>query len=412
MHTSSLTELSAMPMTWVQRQARSLVFKYLQQLKHGELVIQEGNQQQTFGVPSKDHLQATIQVQDAMFYTRLIQGGDVAAGESYFLGDWDSPDVTAVVQLMARNLDQLERFNGWLSKLSQWSNRAFHKLHQNSVKGSKKNIAAHYDLGNDFYRLFLDPSMMYSCAIFAPDQTDLHKAQLHKLDTICQRLELKPSERVIEIGTGWGGFAIYAAKHYGVHVTTTTISEEQYAYVKAQIQQEQLEDHITLLKQDYRSLEGRFDKLVSIEMIEAVGLKYLPKFFALCERLLKPNGKILIQAITIQAQRFEYYKNNTDFIQRYIFPGGFLPSVSVMNEIMARSTQLQVSGLHDIGLDYATTIRHWSQRLQRMKPQLETLGLDERFYRMWQYYFHYCEGGFKERSISTVHLVADKPKWS
>lgn len=408
---SLMTKTLPLSMTWLQEQARKLVFRQLSCLQHGELLVQEGGHNYEFGQSSPDHLQAILHVHDAQFYVDLLKGGSVAAGESYMQGMWDSPQLSKLIQLMARNIKTLDNLNSWLSQLTHWTNRLFHYRHLNTVQGSKQNIAAHYDLGNAFYQCFLDPSMMYSCALFQPGQEDLQQAQLHKLAVICQRLDLQPNDQVIEIGSGWGGFAIYAAKHYDVHVTTTTISEQQYLYAKQQIEKEQLQDRITLLKQDYRTLEGRFDKLVSIEMIEAVGMRYLPAFFQLCERLLKPNGKMLLQAITMPAQRFDYYRQHTDFIQRYIFPGGFLPSVPLMSNLLAKNTQFQIHGLHDIGLDYATTLWHWSKRLKQAKPQLESLGLNEQFYRMWDYYLQYCEGGFRERSISTVHLIADKPAW-
>ncbi|PWQ93318.1 SAM-dependent methyltransferase [Leucothrix pacifica] len=396
--------------TWWQSTAKNVLFKLLAKMQDGYLTIQEKDQTHHFG-QAGSALSAHVVVHDTSVYAKMLTGGTIAAGECYFNGLWDSPDVTAVIRVMVRNSEMMDTLDHRFSALSQIAQRIFHSANRNSQTGSKKNIVAHYDLGNDFYRLFLDETMMYSSGVYNTPETTLHEAQLQKLDDICQRLQLKAGEEVVEIGTGWGGFAIYAAKHYGVHVTTTTISEEQYAYAKAEIEKQGLESQITLLKDDYRNLAGQYDKLVSIEMIEAVGHSFLPTFFQTCNSLLKPTGKMLIQAITIADQRYDRYRKQTDFIQRYIFPGGFLPSVEVMNKQIAKNTDLKVVGLTDIGLDYAATLKHWSERLKAVRGELSGLGLDQQFYRMWQFYFHYCEGGFRERLISTVHLVAEKPRY-
>lgn len=396
--------------TWWQATAKSLLFKLLANMQDGYLTLQEKDQTYHFG-NAGSRLVAHVVVHDIGVYSKIMTGGSIAAGECYFNGLWDSPDVTAVIRVMVRNAALIDTLDHRFSALSQLGQRFWHWANRNSPSGSKKNIVAHYDLGNDFYRLFLDPTMMYSSGVFNTAETSLHEAQLQKLDDICQHLQLKPGEAVIEIGTGWGGFALYAAKHYGVNVTTTTISEEQHAYAEAQIKAQGLQDQITLLKEDYRHLQGKYDKLVSIEMIEAVGHRFLPTFFQTCNQLLKPTGKMLIQAITIADQRYDRYRKQADFIQRYIFPGGFLPSVEVMNKQIARHTDLKVVGLSDIGLDYAVTLKHWSERLKAVRRELPGLGLDQQFYRMWQFYFHYCEGGFRERLISAVHLVAEKPRY-
>lgn len=391
--------------------AKHLLFKLLSQLEQGHLTIIEGDTTYTFGYAGS-HLHAQVTVHDPAIYGRiLLGGGSLAAGETYVEGLWDTPDLTKAVQLLVRNRAVLDGLDHGFSFFSQWGHRIAHTLRPNSKSGSKKNIVAHYDLGNDFYRLFLDDTMMYSSAVFPTTQTSLYEAQIHKLDAICQRLDLKPGETLMEIGTGWGGLAVHAATHYGVKVTTTTISDAQYAYVERLIQERGLQNQITLLKQDYRELSGQFDKLVSVEMIEAVGHKHLGQFFQVCNKLLKPSGRLLIQAITIADQRYDRYRKQADFIQRYVFPGGFLPSITVMSERMTRFSDLKITGLTDIGLDYALTLRHWSERLEAKKDQLASLGLDERFYRLWQFYLRYCEGGFRERLISTVHLVADKPEY-
>lgn len=399
-------------LSWWGQMAKNTLFRLLSRLQTGHLTLIENNTTYTFGDVNSP-LQAQVIVYDPKIYQRiLVGGGSLAAGETYIEGLWHTPDLTKVVQLLIRNREVLDELDHGFSFLSQWGHRLLHKLRPNSKRGAKQNILAHYDLGNEFYQLFLDQTMLYSSAIFPTAQTSLYEAQIHKLDTICQRLQLKPYEHLIEIGTGWGALAIHAATHYGVKVTTTTISEAQYDYVKQLIQVSGLSDRITLLKYDYRDLEplyGQFDKLVSVEMIEAVGHQHLSRFFKVCHNLLKPQGRLLIQAITIADQRYDRYRKQADFIQRYIFPGGFLPSIAVMSQHLARYTDLKITALSDIGLDYALTLKRWSERLTTQRESLSSLGLDERFYRLWQFYLHYCEGGFRERLISTVHLVADKP---
>jgi len=410
MESSSVNTEIISKISWKQAVAKKVLFKLLRKLEHGFLTLQENDEAHQFGNPTSD-LKARVTVNDHDFYWKLLAGGSIAAGESYFNGLWDSPDVTDVIRVMARNNDLIDTIDHRFSGISQLAQRFLHFANRNSESQSKRNIIAHYDLGNDFYKLFLDETMMYSSAIFKTSSDTLHQAQIQKLDDICQRVQLKPGDQVIEIGTGWGGFAIHAAKHYGAHVSTTTISEEQHAYTKARIEKEGLGDRITLLKEDYRNLTGKYDKLVSIEMIEAVGHSFLPTFFKTCNDLLKPNGKMLIQAITIADQRYDRYRKQADFIQKYIFPGGFLPSFQAMNQKIAKHTDLKVSSLHDIGLDYAVTLKYWSDRLKTVRGELVGLGLDNTFYRMWQFYFHYCEGGFRERLISTVHLTAEKPRY-
>jgi len=283
-----------------------------------------------------------------------------------------------------------------------------HWQNRNTQSGSKRNILAHYDLGNELYTRFLDPQMQYSSAIYPSETTTLEYAQLYKLKTICERLKLTKDDHLLEIGTGWGGLAIYAAQHFGCKVTTTTISDAQYSYAEERVKALGLESQVTLLKQDYRELTGTYDKVVSIEMIEAVGYEFLPSFFKQCNDRLKEGGKLLIQSITIADQRFEHYRRNVDFIQRYIFPGGFLPSINELSKQMTSNTVLVIEGLHDIGLDYAKTLAHWRDNFLASWSELPQFGYDEEFKRLWLYYLAYCEGAFLERSTSTVHLVARK----
>ena len=286
-----------------------------------------------------------------------------------------------------------------------------HLATRNSATQAKKNIAAHYDLGNKLYTRFLDDSMMYSSAIYPSPESSLAEAQQEKLRTICEKLQLSPNDHLLEIGTGWGGLAVYAAKNYGCKVTTTTISDEQHQYAAEWLEREGLQDQVTLLKQDYRLLEGQYDKLVSIEMIEAVGKEYLPTFFKKCSSLLKQQGVMLLQSITISDQRLDSYSKGVDFIQKHIFPGGFLPSQLLINQHLKKHTDMMVRDLHDIGLDYAKTLQHWHSELLKNKDVLAQDGYDERFMNMWRYYFSYCEGGFLERTISTVQLVVGKPSY-
>jgi len=282
-------------------------------------------------------------------------------------------------------------------------------LNRNTRAGSRKNIASHYDLGNEFYKLWLDAKMMYSCAYFDSHDTSLEDASCEKLDRICRKLDLSAGDSVIEIGTGWGGFAIYAAKHYDCHVTTTTISQQQYDYAKQEVIAAGLEDKITLLFRDYRDLDGRFDKLVSIEMIEAVGHEFHDEYFKKCCDLLKPNGQMLLQTITIADQRYEQYKKGVDFIKRYIFPGGCLTSVTDMSRTMTRHTDMRVIHLEDIGPHYATTLRHWHDRFFARIDNVRELGYSDAFVRMWQFYLCYCEAAFTERAIGTVQMLIMRP---
>ncbi|EPG0610999.1 class I SAM-dependent methyltransferase, partial [Vibrio fluvialis] len=326
----------------------------------------------------------------------------------YMDGWWDSPNLTAVTELMARNLSALDQLEAQSSFVTRAMNKVGHWLKRNSIVRAKQNIEAHYDLGNDLYQTFLDERMLYSSALYLSTSDSLEQAQIQKMDRLCQQLQLTANDHVIEIGTGWGAMAIYMAQHYGCKVTTTTISEEQFAYAEAEITRLGLEAQITLLKQDYRLLEGQFDKLVSIEMIEAVGKAYLPSYIEKCQSLLKPGGLMAIQAITIADQRYDYYSNNVDFIQKYIFPGGFLPSITVLTQMATRHTDFIVRDVFDIGMDYAKTLADWRLRFEAALNTVQALGYDERFVRMWRFYLCYCEGGFNARTISTIHMTLQR----
>jgi cyclopropane-fatty-acyl-phospholipid synthase len=310
---------------------------------------------------------------------------------------------------MVLNMDLLDRMERGLGRILQIFRILGHAINNNSRKGSKRNILAHYDLGNEMYQAFLDPTMMYSSAIYPHAASTLEEASHNKLETICKKLDLKLTDRVIEIGSGWGGFAIHAARNYGCHVTTTTISDAQYREAKKRIEAAGLADRVTLLQSDYRDLHGSFDKLVSIEMVEAVGRKYLPTFFKKCGDLLADNGTMLLQAITIRDNKYDQYARSVDFIQSHIFPGGHVPSVTKMVNLLTEKTDMVVRSLEDFGPHYARTLRDWRKRFVKAFPSLRELGYDERFRRLWEYYLCYCEGGFQERSISVVHLVATRP---
>ncbi|MBX2867543.1 MAG: cyclopropane-fatty-acyl-phospholipid synthase family protein [Acidiferrobacterales bacterium] len=391
--------------------ARRSLFKILSNMHGGILTIEESGNTYVFGtqgVDLKQTLSVQISVTNPAFYRMIMLRGSIGAGEAYMMGFWHASDLTEAVQLICRNMGQLEEMDGKLAKFGILAQKIKHYLSPNSLKGSKKNIHAHYDLSNDLFESFLDHRMMYSAAIYPNESANLETAATFKLQRVGEKLNLKPSDHVLEIGTGWGGLAIYLASNFGCKVTTTTISHEQYEYAKAQIKQHGLENQITLLEKDYRLLEGQFDKLVSIEMIEAVGQKYLSTYFKKCNDLLKTGGKMLIQAITIPEQRYQYARKNIDFIQRYIFPGGSLPSVEVIMKNTGNFTNLQIDDLEDIGLDYARTLEHWHQRFNRAENKVLSMGFDQTFIRLWQFYLSYCEGGFRERAISTAQIVFRK----
>ncbi|MGL4224113.1 MAG: class I SAM-dependent methyltransferase [Vibrio sp.] len=396
-----------------QKGARSVIYRALSSLE-GNLTLVEHIAGQTqprceqFGRDGLNSIHAVIEVKHPDFYQRVLKGGSIAAAEAYMDGWWDSPNLSALMQLMAINFAALDKLESQSNRVTQWLNRLTHWLKRNTLEQAQDNIHQHYDLGNSLYQLFLDQTMLYSSALFTHKHFSLEQAQQAKMQRLCDQLQLKSSDHVLEIGTGWGAMAIYMAQNYGCKVTTTTISEQQFAYTQQKISALGLHNHITLLKQDYRLLVGQYDKLVSIEMIEAVGKAFLPTFFSQCYALLKPHGKMALQAITIADQRYVSYSNNVDFIQKYIFPGGFLPSISVLTDLATKHTGFIVRDLFDIGLDYALTLQHWRERFEQQLPKVRELGYDERFIRMWHYYFCYCEGGFLARSISTIHLTFER----
>jgi len=348
-------------------------------------------------------------VHDPRFYSEIAFGGSIGAGEAYMDAYWSTDDLTAVIRILVSNRDVLDGMEGGLAGVAAPLRKVLHWAARNSRHGSRRNIAAHYDLGNDFFRIFLDPTLMYSAAVFERPEMTLEEASVAKLDRICRRLQLKPGDHVIEIGTGWGGFALHAAGRYGCRVTTTTISRQQHALARERIDAAGLADRVTLLLEDYRDLAGTYDKLVSIEMIEAVGHQYYDTYFRKCSDLLKPEGMMMLQAITIADHRYAAARDAVDFIQRHIFPGSCIPSIAAISDAIARVTDLRLIHLDDIGPDYAITLRRWRENLFANLAAVRALGYSEEFIRMWEFYFCYCEGGFIERVIGDAQLLFVKP---
>jgi cyclopropane-fatty-acyl-phospholipid synthase len=392
------------------RLARSIVIRHLNRLQVGQLVLIDQHGRHQFGNPVIDTApKAKITVSDPRFFKSVIAGGSIGAGEAYMQGYWSCDDLTEVVRILVRNRDVLDNMDKGTARLATPLRKLMHWINRNTRAGSRRNIAAHYDLGNDFFRLWLDETMMYSSAVFERPDMSLGQASVAKLDRICRKLELSPSDHVLEIGTGWGGFAIHAAKHYGCRVTTTTISNEQLEYAQARVDEEALGDKITLLLKDYRDLDGQYDKLVSIEMIEAVGHEFLNVYFAACSKLLKADGMMLLQAITIQDQRYEAALKTVDFIKRYIFPGGFIPSVTAILESVTKSSDMRIYHLEDIGDHYAKTLDAWRGAFRKKLNRIRLMGYSDEFLRMWNFYYCYCEGAFLERAIGNAQILFIKP---
>jgi cyclopropane-fatty-acyl-phospholipid synthase len=392
--------------------AKKIFLKNLAVLQVGYLEVVCPECTYSFGQPGarreKDPQHAVIAVHDERFFRRALLAGDVGIGEAYMDGDWSTPDLVAVVRLAVRNLDQLDGSNRLLTSFRRIADFLEHRRRRNTQAGSRRNIAQHYDLGNDFYRLFLDRTLAYSCAYYERDDDTLEQAQIRKFDRICRKLQLEPQDHVLEIGTGWGGFALYAAQTYGCRVTTTTISRQQHDYAREVFCRSRAGERIELLFEDYRNLRGEFDKIVSIEMFEAVGYEHYDDYFGACDGLLKPGGSMLLQTITIQEKTFRQYRKQSDWIKKHIFPGAELASVIEIQRSLARTTRMQLSHLEDIGKHYALTLHEWRRRFLEHLPEVRPLGFDDRFVRMWDYYLAYCEGGFRERYISDVQLVLSK----
>jgi cyclopropane-fatty-acyl-phospholipid synthase len=394
----------------LQRFARRLLLSRMARLEHGLLEVHDAEGIERFGQVCDGGLRARIEVLHPQFWADAVFGGTATAGEAYIHGLWKCDDLTALVRIMVANRHVLEDVDGGATRLAALGRRVGHWLNRNSRAGSRRNISAHYDLGNELFALFLDPTMNYSCGIFESADATMEQASLAKMDAICRKLELQPSDHLLEIGTGWAGLAIHAASQYGCRVTTTTISREQHALAAERIRAAGLEDRIELLLRDYRDLEGTYDKLVSVEMIEAVGHQFLDAYFGRCSHLLKPDGLMVLQAITIRDELYDQALKSVDFIQRFVFPGGFLPSVAAMSASLARATDLQMLHLQDIGLHYATTLNRWRERFFANIEAVRALGYPDTFVRLWEFYLCYCEGAFLERNIGNVQLVLAKPR--
>jgi cyclopropane-fatty-acyl-phospholipid synthase len=408
---NEIAQVSASPsFTALERLLRTQLLARLDRLAHGALVVRDALGEHRFGVAGDDALpNVHLWVDDPAFYRAVAAQGSVGAGEAWIAGQWRCDDLVALVRLLVRNRALLDGMETGVARLGGWALRSWHALRRNTREGSRRNIAAHYDLGNDFFALFLSPDLMYSSAMFASPDDDLDTASYRKLDAVCRKLALSPADRVIEIGTGWGGFALHAARHYGAHVTTTTISREQHALASQRVAEAGLQDRVTLLLQDYRDLRGEYDKLVSIEMIEAIGAQYLDTFFGKLGTLLRPGGQALLQAITIEDHRYVQARDSVDFIKRFVFPGSFIPSLEAMYGAKTRASDLQVIHQEDFGLSYAYTLRAWRRRFLMRLHDVRAQGFDERFIRLWEFYLAYCEGGFLERSIGVSHLLMQRP---
>jgi len=390
---------------------RRQLIKRMGAMRHGRLGLQDASGTEVLGNFAEPRTAQPIRVQvlDPGFYRAVACNGSVGAGESYMDGQWRCDDLVGLIQLLVRNRDLLDGMESGLARLGGLAMRTWHALRRNTRAGSRRNIAAHYDLGNEFFGLFLSPDLMYSSAIWADPADTLETASARKLESICRKLDLKSTDRVVEIGAGWGGFALHAARHYGCHVTTTTISREQHALASERVAAAGLGERVQVLLQDYRDLQGSYDKLVSIEMVEAIGARYLDVYFAKLGRLLKHDGLALVQAITIEDQRYRQALRSVDFIKRHVFPGSFIPSINVLLAAKTRASDLALTHLEDFGDSYALTLKAWRERFMASLPRVRAQGFDERFVRLWEFYLAYCEGGFRERSIGVAHLLMAKP---
>lgn len=413
MSTSSVTDVTAQPpveaanpeFTSVQRVGRRLVHRLFSRLTQARVVLDDGAGACRFGDGDLRFPEVVVCIRSPEFYRRVVTGGTIGAAESYMDGHWSCNDLTELIRALTRNISAADGMKGPLAWLAGARSKVSHWWNRNTRSGSRRNIRAHYDLGNDFFELMLDETMTYSSGIFEHEDATLRQASLAKLDRMCRLLDLRPEDEVLEIGTGWGSFAIHAAGRYGCRVTTTTISDQQYEVAEKRIRLAGLTDRIRLLKCDYRDLTGQFDKLASIEMIEAVGPQYLDGFFAKCRSLLAPEGLMAIQAIVMNEQRYESYVRSSDFIQKYIFPGGSLPTPMTMSRAASRSTDMRVLKMDDFATHYAKTLACWRERFDERIGEVRRLGYDDRFIRMWEYYLCYCEAAFAERYCGVVQML-------
>lgn len=397
------------PVGWLDSRARSLLFRRLSSFRGDAIRIQDADGAHDFG-GNVAKTAATIQVHRPRFYRRAVVGGNLGVAASYLDGDWDCEDLAALFRAMVRQIQTTDKISGGIGRLGGFAARCYHALRSNTLRGSRRNIHDHYDLGNDFFQLFLDETMSYSSGFYESETSSLFEASIAKIDRLCRKLDLSPADHLLEIGTGWGGFAIHAAKEFGCRVTTTTLSVEQKRMAEQRIDAAGLGSQITVLLEDYRSLRGKFDKLVSVEMIEAVGHRYLPAYFRQCASLLKPEGRMAIQAITMPDYRYERFRRSTDFIQRYVFPGSCVPSLTAMSDAMAARSDLRIAHLEEMGPHYARTLRDWRGRFFENIESVRSLGYPDRLTRLWNYYLTYCEAGFEERYTGLVQMLLVKPR--
>lgn len=393
-----------------ERFAKKVLYSYFSKLRWGKLnFIDPHGEVATFG-DKEAEFEATVQLKNYSFYWKVIKGADIGFGESYTDGDWDADNLHNVLAIFIKNFEFFDDREIATSIFRKTFDQVRHNLRKNSINGSKNNIGAHYDLSNELFETFLDETMMYSSALFENEGDSLYSAQINKLHSIIEKAEIVESDHVLEIGSGWGSFAIEAVKQTGCRVTTVTISEEQFAYAKKRIEEAGLQDKIEIQLCDYRKIEGQYDKVVSIEMIEAVGEKYLGTFFSCCDKLIKSKGLLFLQLITMPDERIDAYRNSGDWIQKHIFPGCFVPSLSVLREAIESSSSFQISDIRDIGSHYAKTLKIWKDNFNKKASDLATLGFDTKFQRAWSYYFSYCEAGFSTKYLGDLHLVLRKAK--
>jgi len=390
--------------------AKNILLNQFKKIKDGEIILHDVNKTYYFGERTERcNLSVEITVKDTRFYGDMCFGGSIGASEAYMSDYWTTSNLTNLIRIFISNKSVLDGLEGGLAKLTVPIQKTIHWLNRNTQLGSRKNIAAHYDIGNELFKIMLDETMMYSAAIFSGSAQSLYDAQINRLNQICKKLYLNETDELLEIGTGWGGLSIYAAKNYGCNVTTTTISQEQYNLACQRVKDEGLDDKITVLFEDYRNLNGQYDKLVSVEMIEAIGHEYYNTYFKKCSDLLKQDGMMLLQAITIADQNYNQAKNEVDFIKRYIFPGSCIPSNTAMQNAITKSSDLRLYNLKDIGPDYAQTLKCWRNNVNNNIENIKDLGYSDEFLRMWEFYLCYCQAGFIERVISDVHMLLVKP---
>lgn len=399
-----------MQRSWLNDVFQQAVLRKLRTTHSGGIQLIVGDRSTLCG-DAHNPLQVTVQVHDQSFFRKIALGGGLGAAESLMDGDWTCDDLAGLIRIFIRNralATGLDRGWAWLmqslARFQFW-------LRKNSVSNAKRNIREHYDLGNEFFRLFLDETLSYSCALFHDAHTTLHDASLAKLRQVCRKLNLQPDDHLLEIGTGWGGLAIHAAENHGCRVTTTTISAEQHALATQRVRAAGLTGQVKIEQLDYRALHGEYDKLVSIEMIEAVGKQYLDTYFRQCSRLLRPNGVMVMQAIVIRDQLLESHSQSVDFIGKYIFPGGFLPSVAMISQSLARCTDLRICHVEELSSHYVRTLQEWRKRFWQNITEVRRQGFDDRFIRMWDYYFQYCEAAFAERQVNLVQMTLGKPEY-